>query len=201
MQGLVCLLALFVCAVSLGQEQSSAVQSPDLEKKWARLRSKIDVERPSELNATAIVGHYSSSPDELRRRVPPLSGDDLYLFPDSSYFYCVWSDVAPATIRDKGTWVASGDELTLTSDSGITWNPLTERRYLLLRRRSHAQEILAIGIDRDLPYFEKNAKRDPEFMLLLVSKVRVNGITSEESIDLKKKLMREAWHPEFYKSK
>lgn len=55
-------------------------------------------------------------------------------------------------------------------------------------------------MDRDLRYFEEHAKDDPEFMLLLVAKVRVNGISEEESIKLKKKLMREAWRPGFYKS-
>jgi hypothetical protein len=73
-------------------------------------------------------------------------------------------------------------------------------RYLLVRRRSHTQEILAVGMDRDLRYFEEHAKDDPEFMLLLVAKVRVNGISEEESIKLKKKLIREAWRPGFYKS-
>jgi hypothetical protein len=195
-----CLLALFVCNVLLGQEHSSVVQSPDHGRSLARLRSKIDVERPSDLTTNAIVGHYSSTPDELRRRVVPLSGDDLYVLPDGSYLYYVWSDIPPGTIRDKGTWVVSGDELTLTSDSDITWNPGAERRYLLVRRRSQTQEILAVGMDRDLRYFEEHAGDDAEFMLLLVAKVRVNGISAKESIGLKKKLMREAWRPGFYKS-
>jgi hypothetical protein len=199
-QVLVCLLALFVSNALQGQEHRSAVQSQDSEKGLARLRSKIDVERPSDLSANAIVGRYSSSPDELRRKVVPFSGNDLYLFPDGSYFLYFWSDVPPASIQDKGAWVVSGDELTLTSDSDITWNPEADRRHLLVRRRSHTQEILAVGMGRDLRYFEENAKDDPDFMLLLVSKVRVNGISARESIELKKKLMRKAWHPEFCKS-
>jgi len=166
----------------------------------ARLRSKLDVERLSDMTIDTIVGRYSSTPDELRRRVVPLSGDDLYFFPDGTYFYYVWSDIPPATIRDKGKWALSRDGLTLTSDSDITWNPGAERRYLLVRRRSHPQEILAVGMDRDLRYFEEHADDDPEFMLLLVSKVRVNVISGKESIELKKKLLREAWRPRFYKS-
>ncbi|HSY89942.1 MAG TPA: hypothetical protein VK812_01140 [Candidatus Binatus sp.] len=195
-----CALALFVCNVLLGQQQSSEVRPPDAERSLARLRSKIDVERPPDLTTNAIVGRYSDTPDELRRRVVPMGRKDLYLFPDGSYFYYFSSDIPPATIRDKGAWVLSGDELTLKSDSDITWNPGVERRYLFVRRPSHPQEILAIGIDRDLRYFEENAKDDPEFMLLLVSKARVNGISAKESIELKKKLMREAWRPEFYRS-
>jgi hypothetical protein len=37
---------------------------------------------------------------ELLRSVARIS----YLFPDGSYFYYVWSDIPPATIRDKRTW-------------------------------------------------------------------------------------------------
>ena len=126
---------------------------------------------------------------------------DLYLFPDGRYLYYVLSDIPPATIRDKGRWAASDEEVMLTSDTDITWNPGADRRYLLVHRRSHPQEILAVGLDRELRYFEKNSGKDPEFMLLLVSKTRVSGISEKESIELRKKLMREAWNPTFYTAK
>jgi len=196
--GLMCLWALVVCALLVGQERSSSIRSLSPESSFPRLRSKVDVEQLGDLTTKYVSGHYSSTPDQLRKRVVPPGGDDLYLFPDDTYIYCVWSDIPPATIRDKGHWVVSGNEVKLTSDPDITWNPGAERHYLLVRRRSHAQEVLAVGIDRDLPYFEQNAKDDPDFMLLIVSKTRIAGISSKDSAELKEKLMRDAWHPDFY---
>lgn len=148
----------------------------------------------------SIAGHYSSSPDELRKQVVPIGGDDLYLFPDGSYLYLEWSDIPPITIRDKGKWAVSRSEVTLTSDPDIRWKPGAERHYLLIQRNAHANEILIVGADADSRYFAKNAKDDPEFMLLLVSKARINGISEEEANKLKEKLMRDAWRPDFYKS-
>lgn len=63
-----------------------------------------------------------------------------------------------------------------------------------------ANEILIVGADADSRYFEKNAKDDPEFMLLLVSKARINGISEEKGNKVKQKLMRDAWRPDVYKS-
>ena len=87
-----CLLALVVCGALHGQQRSSATRSLSPEIGFARLRSKIDVERAGDLTTNAVAGQYSSSPDELHKRVVPLSGDELYLFPDGSYIYLFWSD-------------------------------------------------------------------------------------------------------------
>jgi hypothetical protein len=161
------------------------------------MHDKIDVERIGDLTPNSAAGHYSSAPEELTKKVVPLSGSDLYLFPDGSYFDYFWSDVPPPTIQDKGHWVLSGGELKLTSDPNVSWKPGTERRYLLVRRRSHPQEILAVGVD-GLPFFEQHAKDDPELLLLMVSKMRITGISPKESAGLKDKLMREGWRPDIY---
>jgi hypothetical protein len=94
--------------------------------------------------------------------------------------------------------MASQGEVRLTSDSDITWSPGVERRYILVRRHSHPQEIFVIGVEREIPYFEKNAERDPEFQLLIGSKMQVRTMSPKESAQLKEKLMHEAWHPDFY---
>ena len=129
-----------------------------------------------------------------------MGGQDLYLFPDGSYLYLEWSDIPPITIGDKGKWAVSQNEVLLTSDPDITWKPRAERHYLLIHRSTHAEEILIVGTDSDTQYFKENAKDDPEFMLLLVSKARINGISEKETGELKEKLMRDAWRPDFYKS-
>ena len=129
-----------------------------------------------------------------------MGGFDSTFSPMVAISTLVWADIPPTTIQDKGRWAQLEGEITLTSDHDIKWKPRVEHHYLLVHRRAHPDEILAVGTDSDTRYFEKNAKDDPEFMLLLVSKVRVNGITEKETEDLKKKLMQEAWRPDFYKS-
>jgi hypothetical protein len=179
---------------------ASSARSLSTDASFARIRSKIDVERVGQLTTKAIAGKYSSSPDELVKRVIPFSGDDLYLFPDGSYIDLFWSDVPPPTIQDKGHWVVSEGEVRLTSDPVVTWIPGTERRYLLIRRGSHPEEILAVGLESDIPDFEKNANRDPEFQLLIHSKMQISRISAKASVQIQKKLMRDAWRPHFYTS-
>jgi hypothetical protein len=197
--GLACLCILIVSGMAYAQQRPSSMRSTSAETSFARLRSKINVERVGATTMNSVAGHYSSSPEELRKEVVPLSGNDLYLFLDGSYLYVEWSDIPPTTIRDKGKWAVSESEITLTSDPDIKWKPGAERHYLLVRRSGHADEILAVGADYDSRYFEEHSKDDPDFMLLLVSKARINGISGKDTDELKNKLMREAWRPDFYK--
>jgi hypothetical protein len=198
--GSICLGILIVCGLVHAQRPPSSTHAMPAEVGLARLRSKIDIEPVDVLAMNSIAGHYSSSSDELREKAgPPLSGNDLYLFPDGTYLYCTWSDIPPDTIRDKGSWNVSGGEINLTTDSDVTWNPGTERHYLLVHRRSKTQEVIAVGMDRSLRYFEKHAKDDPEFMLLLVSMIRVSEISLTDSNKLKERLVQEDWRPGFYK--
>ena len=202
--GVIGIIAAIVLSSASSQTQTpsaSSARSLNPDVSFARLRSKIDVERVGELTTKAIAGRYSSSPDELVKLVIPFSGNDLYLFPDGSYIDLFWSDVPPPTIQDKGHWVVSEGEVRLTSDSDVNWAAVTERRYLLIRRRSHPQEILAVGLERDIPNFEKNASRDPEFQLLIRSKMQISRISPKDSVQLKQKLMRDAWRPDFYTGK
>ena len=68
-----------------------------------------------------------------------------------------------------------------------------------MRRRGHDDELFLVGIDWQLPYFERNAKGDPEFMFLLQSLKREKTINAAEAEPLRKKLMKEKWQPDFYR--
>jgi hypothetical protein len=83
----------------------------------------------------------------------------------------------------------------------VKWkSKVVERKHLVVRRRGHNDELFLMGIGRSLSYFEKNAKRDPEFQFLLDSLKREKPITTEEMEPLRKQLMKEKWQPEFYRS-
>ena len=105
----------------------------------------------------------------------------------------------PDTIYDKGTWSLTGAFHELKSDTKITWDPELERKFLAVRRRSNPNEILLVGIERDIRYFEENAGDDPEFMLLINSKGRERMLSRSETTNLKAKLMRQSWRPGFFR--
>ena len=163
-----------------------------------RLQRKIAVEALPASSPSQLAGHYTSASSELGKRIGGfLTGEDLYLFADSTYLYCEWGDIEPLTIYDKGKWLVSGGRLTLSSDADITWPLRRESRYLLFRRAGRPQEALLIGLKEQVAYFEKQAASDdPEAMLLIVSLVREKVYSPSEGRRLKAQLMADAWRPE-----
>jgi hypothetical protein len=183
---------LVLFAQSLATEASGA--QPPLE----RLRAKLAVEAVS--SETTLAGYYTSASKELGNRVGGfLSGEDLYLFPDSTYIYCEWADIEPVTVYDKGKWLATADRLELTSDPDITWDLRREGQYVAVRRAARPKEVVLIGLRERLPTFEREAKDDPELMLLIVGFARERQINPAETAELKKKLMSESWRPEYFR--
>jgi hypothetical protein len=165
-----------------------------------RLRAKLAVEAVTDVSSARLAGQYTSSSEELGRRVGGfLSGNDLYLFPDGSYIYCEWGDIEPVTVHDKGTWRVKDGFLELETGADVTWKPNLEREYIIVHRASRPDEIVLVGAKDDLSYFEQNAGHDPEFMLLVVSKVRRTPLTRSESAKLKARLMRENWRPQYFR--
>ena len=166
-----------------------------------RLRAKIAVDPVTELTPVQFAGQYSNPSKEVMKRWGggTLSEDNLYIFPDKTYIYCEWADIMPTIVIDMGTWSFIGGVLELKSDPEITWDHRLERRFLAVRRPAHNGEILLVGTDRDIKYFEENAGDDPEFMLLLNSKGRERILSRSGTARLKAKLMRESWRPEYFR--
>ena len=179
--------------LALTQLTVSAQRAEPLE----RLRAHALVDPVTRVAAIRLAGHYTSTSKEVGRSF--LSGNGLYLFPDGSYIYTVWADIERTTIVDKGSWVFSEGVVTLTSAPDVTWDPEAERTYLAVRRPSRKNEILLVGLERALSYFETKAHEDPEFTLLLVAKVRTNGFSSKAAAKLKAKLMQDAWRPQDFR--
>ena len=117
---------------------------------------------------------------------------------DKSYILTIVSDIPRDTISDKGTWSLNGDTFELQSGKDVKWKSKhVERQHLVVRRRGHNDELFLVGIGWHLSYFEKHAKRDPEFQFLLDSLKREKAITAEEAGPIRKRLMKEKWQPEF----
>lgn len=167
-----------------------------------RIRAKIPVDLVTNLTPTQIAGQFVDPSKELVKLVgPPLSGKTLYIFPDTTYIYCEWADIMPNTVFDKGAWSFAGGILDLKSDPEITWNSSLERRFLAVRRLSHKDELLLMGLEHSLPYFERHARDDPKPMLLMVTLPREEAVSRADTARLKATLMREAWRPDFFRQR
>jgi hypothetical protein len=131
-----------------------------------------------------IVDTPKSSPREGARKKEPVANES-------------------GAASDRGgdaTWSLDGDTLRLESDKDITWKSRrVEHWHIVVRRRGHDYELFLVGIAWQLPYFERNAKDDPEFMFLLQSLKREKTISAAETESLRKKLMKEKWQPDFYR--
>jgi hypothetical protein len=189
-------LLVMIAFFLMAQSSNHKTESTPLE----RLQAKIDVVSIPNLTPLDLAGQYTNASEELNRLVPPMEAESLFIFPGKTYIFTFVADISPDTISDKGTWSLDGDTLRLESDKDITWkSKRVERRYLAVRRSGHDNEVFLVGIDRQLPYFEQEAKDDPQFMFLLISLKREKTITKAQAGPLRRKLMEEKWRPDFYR--
>ncbi|HKV05926.1 MAG TPA: hypothetical protein VJO53_12590 [Candidatus Acidoferrales bacterium] len=173
---------------------SSGPPAPD---PLTRLRAKVNVEAVATEVPAELAGEYANPSRELLRTLGgTLSGERLYLFPDNTFLYCEWSDISPLSITDKGTWTVRNAVLKLNSDPDVTWKTDDERRYLVVRRTSHAREILLVGIDRSLSSFEEGARGDPDALLVVLAMERDESFRVAKAKKVKAELMKDLWRPD-----
>ena len=185
-----------VIALLLPQSSNHKMDRTPLE----RLQAKIDVVSVPNLTPSDLAGQYVNPSEELNNRTVAMVSEKLFVFPDKTYIFTFETDIPPDTISDKGTWSLNGDVLRLQSDKDVTWkSKRVERRHIVVRRRGHDNEMFLVGIGWQLPYFEREAKDDPEFMFLINSLKREKTISAAEAESLRKKLMKEKWQPDFYR--
>src|SRR5207244_12814222 len=132
-----------VIVLFLGQIGAGAPHVTPLD----RLKAKVQVDPINGVSPQRLAGKYSNPPKEFHGG---LSGDDLYLFPDGTYIYCVWADIEPLTVRDKGAWKLADGVVVMTSDRDVPWDPGVARYYVAVHRRVRSPEILAVGVRMDL---------------------------------------------------
>ena len=138
-----------------------------------------------------------------------LSGEDLFLFPDSTYIYAEWCDMRPLTIHGKGSWSVSNSIVRLTDDGEIQ-----SRHYgappvflaLALTNTSLPRIFTNVPSDRiflvadQIEFIESLRKGLAELDLVSFGLERRKTIQPSEVKKLKRKLMRESWSPDFFKT-
>ena len=157
-------------------------------------------------NPDTLFGYYSSKP--FTRDMPGLSGEELYLFPDKTFYYLEWADVLPLTIYDMGIWDLKDGTLNLKSDSNITWKQINhkveQRKYLpMYFVKDDKKTLLLMGLEWDFPYFNEQVKEERDFIdyrwlldINTLNKKQDLGLNNYKI--LKDKLFKECWRPDFF---
>jgi len=154
---------------------------------------------PENLDSNVIAGHYTENGPELKRRVLFfLTGRELYLFPDGSYFFTDWGCSSPETIYDRGFWSYLDGYVELRSDRSLPpRNPPLDHRFAVLQYEigeEHGYRLM--GTDKEFQYFHENTEADDgDFMFLLCSQVQVEPLDAQKGKALKDELLRRAWNP------
>jgi hypothetical protein len=162
----------------------------------------VDVEQ-------VLAGHFSDTTHVFGSGV---SGSELYLFPDKTYFYLEWADIFPLTICDKGDWRCQAGFLVLLSDGSTpaTSGPRDHEYLPLVLPTDHAtavgeaqptevELVLLLGAGWNFSYFLENLEEDPEFRLRLCTYCKAESVTPKEAKKLKDELFKECWRPDCLK--
>lgn len=177
--------------LSLGLTSAQA-SGPSAAEAIERLRASLPI-TAVQGTTVAVAGRYSNGDG--------LSGTDLHLFPDGTYLYCEWADVGGLVAYDKGTWQLSNALVKLVSDPDVTWDLRGGRLYIMIRREGHPQEVLLMGLERDLPYLEEAIReRDDllEHTFLFLALAREQTYELPESAILQADLMERLWTPHYF---
>ncbi len=152
--------------------------------------------------AKALAGHYSTGPG--------LSGNELYLFSDSTYIYTEWADILPETIYEKGTWSVKDGFIALKSDGAVPGGPhAREDHYapLLMKdledvpwRPGDGSDVFLMGSRWYFSYFLDHAGKYADSMFYICTMYRKEKPSKDEQEKLRKSLMEKAWRPEFFQN-
>jgi hypothetical protein len=149
-------------------------------------------------STAAFYGDFTSESKSMLKRVGAfLSGDHLYLFTDGSYLYVEWADVQLETIYDRGRWEYKDGNIILISDQTVPgFQALEDRTFLPIEYKG---QLRLLGSKEQITYFQENAGDDPELMLMICSREKVESFTPEKSQLVQARLLKEAWRPDAWK--
>lgn len=153
-------------------------------------------------NIDALYGYYDDEP--YRTEMGQISGEQLYLFPDNTYYFLMWTDFISLTIYDKGHWSYENGVLKLNSDQSVKQNdyPKDHDFVTLLDKSDQEEHLLLMGRSRGFKYFKTNIKNkygkvDP-IILELATLNKKSSLNLENFLAIKNKVYHKAWRPEFF---
>jgi hypothetical protein len=188
---------------AFSEKQTSSEEVVSTLKSYVPAISEASIDSSS---ANLLFGHYTSKP--FTRDMPELSGEEVYLFPDKTFYYLEWADILPLTIYDIGTWDIKDGILEFKSDSIITWKQTSrkteQRKYVpMYYVKNDKKVLLLMGIGWEFPYFCEQVKKDKKYtdydwMLDINSLNKKEDIGLAEYKKIKEKLFKECWHPDWF---
>jgi len=191
LSGLLAVIFLIGCASQ--SSKPNFAQRDSILKELQQFQPSVKTLPPEMDNADSLAAHFADpgpSCDE------GLSGYDIYLFPDKTYFYIAWNDVAPTRIKDKGNWIYQNGIINLLSDNIIPKELQPEdRNFIPLLFKYKGKELfLIMGLERDFYYYKEEAAKDNSPYLIMVTTFeKSEPITN----GLKAKLFKKYWKPDY----
>lgn len=155
-----------------------------------------------------LAGHYALPGDTFS--VGGLAGEDLYLFPDSTYIYVKWADIEPTTVHGKGGWIITNSVVSLQDDGSITSSYYgASSTYLALAvtniatnvfRNLHLPASSTILLDAGRPYsYLMERRANWGWLLFICGLERRDRILQKDAEVMRLDIMRRAWRPDYFR--
>jgi len=194
------LITLCLLITLSGTLQAQTTDNSQADEMFAYVKSRVPIAKRLQVDPKEIrtlSGYYTDVPPGVNS----LHANDLYLFPDQTYFYVEWTDVFPRTITDKGEWGYNNGLIELHSDKSAPRGE-TRRNGKLLPlyiEKDGKQLVLLLGASGDFAYFKEKAETNDEFMLLLCAYNRQEDFSSKDYTKIKAEIYKNCWRQESVK--
>ena len=186
-------------------QESAAEKVATIDKKLgetqqARVSGQRDSVRLLDPLTTASVAGRYADPGPTKRG--GLSGEDLYLFPDETFFYLQWADVMPRTIISKGAWALDNGYVTLHNDGDTSmsnsWMHVPSVWLPVVVDLGTTRSTCLMNGQRSIDYL-KNKSMMPRSGSTIIrqSLEKSRNLPASETAALKADLKRKHWRPHF----
>jgi hypothetical protein len=194
---------------------ATAGESPP-EQKLAAIKAKVRMASTipdSETTVREFGGHYAKpGPSMCSITGGGLSGEDLYLLPDSTFIYVQWADIQPETVCGKGRWTITNSVVTLTDDCAITSAyygasstylalALTNTAYPRFLTNVPPRRIVLLGAGRGYSFLTEHTRHAGDWeMDLLISGLEWRSRILQKDVEvMRREIMRRSWRPDYFR--
>jgi hypothetical protein len=108
-------------------------------------------------------------------RTGDLSGEELYLLPNSNYVHVGWADIHPATVHETGSWRITNGVVELTPLHTCQWTRMSDRKFVSIFFPVEGKQVLLLmGNQSALSRFkgQQGSKGDFDLLLHCMTSVR-----------------------------